>query len=228
MAINAVFRCATVLLGLVSMVAGAALPSQETEHSILRRSTHDSSTWDKYHEINGAFARQGLCMSYIDPTPRDGTWACGKFCNNENQRVCWTPSASLQFDHLINKNPDGARWVVGECHCDTGLDKIANTLVDFTGRGLEEGFGVLLKVTCEVTMNVLKEAALLGVSFIPGAGQYAAAARVVAKGVKLAAKTSGGRDIWKETVEGTCGAFDERAEINAGYDVLLAMNDPEE
>jgi hypothetical protein len=167
-------------------------------------------------------------MSYIDPTERDGTWACGQYCNNENTRVCWTPIESLQHDYLVNTNPNGERWVVGECHCDSAADNIAEILVDFTGRGLDEGFRELMKLSCIVTLNILKEAAFLGASFIPGAGQAAIAARTMVKAVKLASKTSGGKDIWTRTVEGTCSAFDDRDALSEGYDVLMAQDDPEE
>lgn len=214
-----------VLLGLVSTVSSAALPAQDTELSLYKRVTHDTTTWDKYHETNSVFARLGYCMSYIDPTPRDGSWACGEFCPNTNTRVCWTPAASLELPHLINYNPNGERWVLGECHCDTAVDKLAGIIVDFTAKGLDEGFRHLAKLSCSITMEVLKEAAFAGAQFIPGAGQAAVAARTMAKGVKLAAKTTGGKDIWTRTVEGTCGVFDKRPEIYAGYDVLMQQED---
>lgn len=216
-----------VVFGLVSLVSGAALPGQETESSLYRRVTHDTTTWDKYHETNRVFARLGLCMSYIDPTPRDGSWACGEYCPNTNTRVCWTPMASLEHEHLINYNPNGERWVVGECHCDTAADHLAEIIVDFTAKGLDEGFRELGKLSCSIMLNVLKEAAFAGAQFIPGAGQAAVAARTMIKGVKLASKTTGGKDIWTRTVEGTCGVFDQRPDIYNGYDVLMQQDDSE-
>ena len=220
------------LLGLVASItplaSGAALRHEESTSTLFRRITSDTSTWDKYHRVNGDFARLGFCMSYIDPTDRDGTWACGQFCNNDFTRVCFAPAEASSREYLINKNPNGERWVLGECHCNSGADKLAELLVDFTAKGLEEGFGQLLKLSCQVTLDFLKEAAFVGAAFIPGAGPAVATARAMAKGVKLASKTTGGKDIWMRTVEVTCGVFDNRQEFSQGYDAWLAANVGEE
>ena len=232
-AINNMFRLATFLTGFASLAASAALPEVHKKDTtdgapdlVARAGMFDASTWEEYHRINGqVLAPNGWCMSYLDPTDRQGNWACGEYCPNSDTKVCFAKAGSADREEWINRNPNGERWVMGECQCDSAANTIATVLVDFTGKGLDEGFRHLGKVSCELTLNVLKEAAFLGASFIPGAGQVAIAARTTAQAVKLASKTRGGKDIWTRTVEGTCGAFENHDDIDKGYNNLLTRED---
>ncbi|KAJ3547862.1 hypothetical protein NM208_g1300 [Fusarium decemcellulare] len=218
---------AAALIGLVPMITGAAVPVQES--SLFGRATSDTSTWEKYHAQNGVFSRTGNCLSYIDPSPRDGTWPCGIYCGNEATRICIGPPKPEDAPWTINTNPDGERYVVGKCECDTtAADAIATGTIDFVAKGLDEGFRQLGSITCEVMLNVLKEAVLAGTYLIPGAGPAAVAARTVAKGVKLAAKSKGGKDLWEEAVQESCKVRHGpgMTEIDEGYKIF--ENAPDE
>lgn len=215
--INSIFAPVAVLMALVPAVFGAALPDsthglQTRDGSLSKRATHDTSTWDKYHEVNGGFARQGLCMIYMDPTPRDGKWACGKYCNNENTRICTSPITSAEIEHghpaAINRNPDGARWYMGNCQCDTStVDAFATAVVDFTAQGLDIAFKALPYLTCTTFLTLSKEVIVYGSWLIPGGGQVASAARAAAKAVKMATKTDGGQSKFESAVKNTCGGL---------------------
>ncbi|KAF4975669.1 hypothetical protein FZEAL_7559 [Fusarium zealandicum] len=120
--------------------------------------------------------------------------------------ICIGPANPEDAPWTINTNPDGERYVTGVCEFDTtAADAIATATVDFVGKGLEAGFGELGSITCEIMLNVLKEAILAGTYMIPGTRQVALASRAVAKGVKLAAKSRGGKDLclWEEAVAET-------------------------
>ncbi|KPM42924.1 hypothetical protein AK830_g3591 [Neonectria ditissima] len=224
--LNISFAFAAAVIGIAPVVSGAAVPKQDS--SLFGRATSDTSTWEKYHEQNGVFSRTGNCLSYIDPTSRDGTWPCGTYCKNEATKICIGPPHPEDYPWTINTNPDGERYVVGKCECDTtAADYIAGATVDFVAKGLDEGFRELGSITCEVMLNVLKEAILAGTYLIPGTGQVALAARKVAKGVKLAAKSKGGKDLWRGAVKESCKVrgSSQLSDIDQGYGVFEGAPD---
>ncbi|KAJ4250130.1 hypothetical protein NW762_011940 [Fusarium torreyae] len=168
-------------------------------------STAAIKTWEEYHAQNDAFSRQGLCLVYLSPSPRDGTWSCGVYCNNDKTKICTGLPADQITEDLIRLNPDGEKFQIGQCECDTStVDFFATATVDFVGKGLDKGFRETGTVTCEIMLNVVKEAALAATYAIPGTRQVAAAARVAAKGVKQAAKSQGRKDSWKDAVQSSC------------------------
>ncbi|RGP80755.1 hypothetical protein FLONG3_1095 [Fusarium longipes] len=219
------------LLTLAAAVAplanGAAVPPQD---SSLAKRQYQIPSWDKYHEQNEAFSRQGLCLIYIDPSPRDGTWACGVWCKNENTRICTgggVPLDQRRPDEL-RRNPDGELYAIGKCECDTkAVEYLASATVDFVGKGLDAGFREIASVSCEIMLNVMKEAVIAGTYAIPGAGQYAASARAVAKGVRLAAKSKDGKSLWKEAVQSSCDfrKSEDLDEIDQGFGVFEGSPD---
>lgn len=78
---------------------------------------------------------------------------------------------------MLGANPDGERYAIGKCQCDTSAaDFLATATVNFTARNLRE----IGDVRCEI-MNVMKEAVFASTYAIPGVGPVATAARTVAK-----------------------------------------------
>ncbi|RBR16007.1 hypothetical protein FVER53590_11130 [Fusarium verticillioides] len=121
--------------------------------------------------------RQGLCLFYLDPSPRDGAWACGVYCKNDRTKICTTVHPSKFTNDMLGANPDGERYAIGKCQCDTSAaDFLATATVNFTARNLRE----IGDVRCEI-MNVMKEAVFASTYAIPGVGPVATAARTVAK-----------------------------------------------
>ncbi|CVK98201.1 uncharacterized protein FMAN_12261 [Fusarium mangiferae] len=209
---------------LVPLVTGAALPTHE-DFSLTRRQNQDKS-WDDYHRQNGAFARQGLCLFYLDPSPRDGAWACGVYCKNDRTKICTTVHPSKFTNDMLGANPDGERYAIGKCQCDTSAaDFLATATVDFTARGLDKGFREIGSVTCEIMVNVMKEAVFASTYAIPGVGPVATAARTVAKGVKLASKTQGGKDMWTDAVKESCNFRRDDELLNKGFGIFEGAPD---
>ncbi|KAF4500979.1 hypothetical protein FAGAP_2820 [Fusarium agapanthi] len=165
----------TFAANLVPLVTGAALPTHE-DSSLTRRQNQDKC-WDAYHGQNGASARQGLCLFYVDPSPRDGAWACGVYRKNDRTKICTTVHPSKFTNDMLGANPDGERYAIGQ---SSGLDK---------------GFREIGSFTCVIMVSVMKEAAFASTYAILGVGPVATTARTIAKGVKLASKTQGGKDM---------------------------------
>ncbi|KAF5715417.1 hypothetical protein FMUND_6899 [Fusarium mundagurra] len=190
-AFNTLFTFAVTLIPLVT---GAALPTHE-DSSLARRQNQDKS-WDDYHRQNGAFARQSLCLFYLDPSPRDGAWACGVYCKNDRTKICTTVHPSKFTNDMLGANPDGARYAIGKCQCDTSAaDFLATATVDFTARGLDKGFREIGSVT------------------------------TVAKGVKLASKTQGDKDLWTDAVKESCNFRRDDELLNKGFGIFEGAPD---
>ena len=129
---------------------------------------------------------------------------------------------------MMGRNPDGELYAIGRCECDTSdLEYLASATVDFVGKGLDKGFREIASVTCVVLVNVMKEAVIAGTYAIPGAGQYAAAARGIAKGVRLAAKSQGGKDLWKDAVQSSCNfrRQEDLDQIDQGFGIFEGSPD---
>lgn len=218
----------TYATAIVPLVNSAAVPAQHSTTLVKRQ--HQIESWDKYHEQNEAYARQGLCLQYLAPTSRDGTWPCGVFCKNDKIRICASHGIAVEdmTPDMMGRNPDGELYAIGRCECDTSdLEYLASATVDFVGKGLDRGFREIASVTCVVLVNVMKEAVIAGTYAIPGAGQYAAAARGIAKGVRLAAKSKGGKDLWKDAVQSSCNfrRQEDLDEIDQGFGIFEGSPD---
>ena len=217
--LSASLSSALALMGMAPSAMGAVLKS---------RVTSDTSTWEKYHATNDAFSRTGNCMIYLEPTARDGSWACGPYCQNDQTRICTGPPTDKIMDYLINYNPEGTKWVTGKCDCNTkSVDSIATHFVDFTAKGLDEGFRKLPALFCSTYINMSKEIIEYGSYLIPGGGQAAAAAKAMAKGVKLATKSEEGQDKWVQAVADSCSIFDfsTTGNLNEAYHILAEAPD---
>jgi hypothetical protein len=127
---------------------------------------------------------------------------------------------------MLGANPDGERYAIGQCQCDTSAaDFLATATVDFTARGLDKGFREIGSVTCEIMVNVMKEAVFASTYAIPGVGPVATAARTVAKGVKLASKTQGGKDMWTDAVKESCNFRRDEELLNKGFGIFEGAPD---
>jgi hypothetical protein len=123
----------------------------------------------------------------------------------------------------LRRNPDGELYAIGKCDCDTrAVEYLASATVEFVGKGLDAGFREVASFSCELLLNVMKEAVIAGTYAIPGAGQYAATARAVAKGVRLAAKSKDGKSLWTQAVQSSCDfrKNEDLDEIDKGYGIM--------
>lgn len=143
--------------------------------------------------------------------------------------MCFLSADLTNNSQLKGQNPDGEEYTIGQCQC-IGADiasEVANTIMTFTAEGLDEAFRAMGEMTCIALMNSAKWAVNYGTYLIPGAGQVAATAKAVAKGVKVASKLEGGgRDRWAQAVRDTCGVFGgSHPEIEQAYDLCEKMDE---
>lgn len=200
------------LAAALPLVLGSALPpALSMDSSILRR--QELNTWEAYDQDSTGMAEAGLCRFYLDVTDVDGLEPCLNYCDNDSI----TCNAAIGQGAPIKKNPDGARYALGECWCS---NPELETLVNFTAEGLKDLSGI----TCAVWLQALKESVNLSTWLIPdGAGAAAKVAKKVLKSIKKAEKL-GGKDGWTNFIADTCGIEDWDFDISKAFDLGIVSD----
>lgn len=190
------------------VVFGAVLPQAQDSHSSISRR---EATWEEYDQQDQVFANIGICRYYLDPTSIDNLETCRQYCNNSPSVTC---NGNANDDpSTISTNPDGERYTLGECWCDSPA--LADIIIKFTAEGLQE----LPGVTCAVWLEALKQSVELSTWVIPGAGAAAKAAKTIVKSVKLADKL-GGKDGWTNFIQDTCHIDNWDFDISQSFDIF--------